>query len=325
MSSEDEIAAKLAAALDTKVRDLARLTGGATRPTWSFEAELNGAWTKLILQLSIERDPLPGERTGALPRVTGANDAAIQQAAAAAGVPVAPLVLVLGEEHGLGAGTVARFVVGETLGRKIVRDPPPNLAATCGTVLARIHAIDPGPLAFLQPFDAARQLAVYRDVFDSYDHPHPVAEYAFRWVAEHLPADARRTVVHGDFRNGNMIVDADGIAAVLDWEIAQLGDPMQDLGWLCVRTWRFGAAPPVGGFGAYDELFTAYEAESGRPVDVDAVRFWEAFGCLKWAVMCMMKGQRVRFGAEQTLEAAAIGRRMDEPLWDFLRCVEAAR
>ncbi|MEQ9641061.1 MAG: phosphotransferase family protein [Alphaproteobacteria bacterium] len=312
----------MSAALNAEVRDLARLTGGATRPTWAFEAELDGGWQKLILQLSVERDPLPGERTGALPRVTGANDAAIQQAAAKAGVPVPPLVLVLGEQHGRGAGTVAHFVAGETLGRRIVRDPPPDLAAACGTALARIHAIDPAPLGFLQPFDAARQLAVYRDVFDSYAHPHPVAEYAFRWVGEHLPADDRRAVVHGDFRNGNMIVDRNGIAAVLDWEIAQLGDPMQDLGWLCVRTWRFGGAGPVGGFGTYDELFAAYEAESGRSVNVERVRFWEAFGCLKWAVMCMMKGQRVRFGAEQTLEAAAIGRRMDEPLWDFLSLVE---
>lgn len=318
------IADRLSSALGAPVRDLARLTGGATRPTWAFEAELDGAWAKLILQLSVERDPLPGERTGALPRVTGGNDAAIQQAAANAGVPVPPIVLVLDETHGLGDGVVARFVPGETLGRRIVRDPPPNLAARCGTVLARIHAIDPSPLGFLQPFDAARQLAVYRDVFNSYEHPHPVAEYAFRWVGEHLPGEGRQTVVHADFRNGNMIVDETGIAAVLDWEIAQLGDPMQDLGWLCVRTWRFGGPKPVGGFGDYDELFAAYEAESGQPVDIERVRFWEAFGCLKWAVMTMMKGQRVRFGAAQTLEAAAIGRRMDEPLWDFMRLTDSA-
>jgi aminoglycoside phosphotransferase (APT) family kinase protein len=320
--SDFDITERLAAALGVPVRDVQRLTGGATRPTWAFEAEMAGGWQRLILQRSVERAPLPGERTAALPRVTGGNDAAIQAAAAAAGVPVPPQVLVLRPEHGLGAGTVARFVPGETLGRRIVRDPPPGLAAQCGTVLARIHGLDPAALPFLHTMTTAQQVAAYRDIFDSYAHPHPLAEYAFRWVAERLPADERLTVVHGDFRNGNMIVDEQGIAAVLDWEIAQVGDPMQDLGWLCVRTWRFGGARPVGGFGSYDELFAAYEAESGRPVDVDRVRFWEAFGCLKWAVMCMMKGQRPRFGAAQTLEAAAIGRRMDEPLWDFLRLVD---
>jgi hypothetical protein len=105
---------------------------------------------------------------------------------------------------------------------------------------------------------------------------------------------------------------------VLDWELAQLGDPMLDLGWLCVKTWRFGGALPVGGFGHRDELFAAYERAGGGPVDPAHVRFWEAFGCIKWAVMCMQKGLGHPPGARGSVEAVAIGRRIEEPLLDFL-------
>ena len=142
-----------------------------------------------------------------------------------------------------------------------------------------------------------------------------------RWVAENLPAAPRSTVVHGDFRNGNLIVGEDGVRCVLDWELAQIGDPMLDLGWLCVKTWRFGGPHPVGGFGDRDDLFSAYERAGGGSVDPAHVRFWEAFGCVKWALMCMHKGLGKLHGARRTVEAVAIGRRIEEPLLDFLELI----
>lgn len=300
-----------------EVRELVRLTGGATKVTWSFDAVVGGDTLPLILQQT------PAERLGARERtapVHGAQDAALLQAAVRAGVPAPRVRFALEPDDGLGEGTVTERVAGETLGRKIVSDARfaavrPQLAAQCGAILAAIHRIDATGLDFLVAQSAREQLAMYRAVVDAHDHPLPALEVGLRWVAENLPAAPRSCVVHGDFRNGNLIVGDDGVRCVLDWELAQIGDPMLDLGWLCVKTWRFGGPLPVGGFGHRDDLFRAYERAGGGPVDPVHVRFWEAFGCVKWAVMCMQKGVGP---GPRTVEAVAIGRRIEEPLLDFL-------
>jgi aminoglycoside phosphotransferase (APT) family kinase protein len=198
------------------------------------------------------------------------------------------------------------------------------MAAQCGSILAAIHSLDAAALPFLVEQGAAAQVAVWRDVFDSFDHPQPAIELGLRWAAAHAPKASRTTVVHGDFRNGNFIVGPEGIRAVLDWEIAHAGDPMEDLGWLCVKTWRFGGSPPVGGFGRREPLFEAYERAGGGGVVPEHVTFWEAFGCVKWSIMCMLKGHSHRRGGERTLEGLAIGRRAEEPIHDFLDLVHGA-
>jgi hypothetical protein len=138
-------------------------------------------------------------------------------------------------------------------------------------------------------------------------------DYAARWLLDHLPTASATTLVHGDFRNGNLMVSAeDGVRAVLDWELAHIGDPMRDLGWLCTRSWRFGGEQPVGGFGAYEDLFAGYESIAGTPLDRQAVRFWEVFGSYWWAVGCLSMAQSWRSGAETSVERPAIGRRSSE-------------
>jgi len=308
-----------------EVRELVRLTGGATKATWSFDAVVGDGTLPLILQQA------SAERVGAAPELAalvagGAQDAALLAAAARAGVPAPRVRIVLSPLDELGEGTVTERVAGETLGRKINTDARllavrPKLAAQCGAILAAIHRIDATGLDFLATQTAAQQLAAYRALADTYDHPLPALELGLRWVAENLPKTSRTCVVHGDFRNGNLIVGEDGIRCVLDWELAQLGDPMLDLGWLCVKAWRFGSTLPVGGFGHRDDLFLAYERAGGGPVDPAHVRFWEAFGCIKWALMCMQKGLGdlgAVPGTRRNVEAVAIGRRIEEPLLDFL-------
>jgi aminoglycoside phosphotransferase (APT) family kinase protein len=313
-----------------EVRELVRLTGGATRATWSFDAVVGDEAMPLILQQSsasstaadsTEPSELPLER--AIRRMLGADEAALLDAARRAKVPVPRVRVVLQPEDGLGEGAVTDRVPGETLGRKISLDAGfaavrPGLAPQCGSILAAIHRIDPGGLEFLAAQSARDQLDTYRRVADALDHPLPAVELGLRWVAENLPEAPRSRVVHGDFRNGNLIVGDGGVRCVLDWELAHIGDPMLDLGWLCVKTWRFGGPLPVGGFGHRDELFRAYERAGGGPVDPARVRFWEAFGCIKWALMCMHRGLGHPRGAPGAIEAVAIGRRIEEPLLDFL-------
>ncbi len=98
------------------------------------------------------------------------------------------------------------------------------------------------------------------------------------------------------------MVGDDGLRAVVDWELAHVGDPMEDLGWLCPRAWRFGAEPPVAGVGAYDDLVTAYEEASGRTVDREALRWWVVFGSLKWGVICIIQSRAHLDGMTRSVE-----------------------
>ncbi|MFI7127077.1 phosphotransferase family protein [Nonomuraea sp. NPDC050153] len=290
----------------------ARLPGGASRETWALDVVAGGERHELVLRLDSPGAAL--EAGGSL-----ASEATLMRAAHAAGVPV-PAIVAAGESY-----ILMTRVAGETIPRKILRDDAyaaarPRLAAQCGQALAAIHRMPPSCLARDAPEEGAEDpLRRWRDVLDLLGEPHPVFELALRRLAADRPTGTRRTVVHGDFRNGNLIVGPDGIRAVLDWELAHLGDPLEDLGWLCVKAWRFGSPLPVGGFGAYDELIGAYEAAAGHPVDRDALRWWETFGVLKWGVICVMQTMRHLRGGARSVELAAIGRRVCENEWDLLR------
>ena len=145
---------------------------------------------------------------------------------------------------------------------------------------------------------------------------------AFKWLDANRPEVGPPVLVHGDFRLGNVIVGDDGLRAVIDWELAHLGDPMEDLGWLCVKAWRFGSSLPVAGVGEYRQLFEAYEAAGGGAVDPDVVRWWEVLGTLKWGVMCIMQANAHVAGLTRSHELAAIGRRVCENEHDLFLALE---
>jgi aminoglycoside phosphotransferase (APT) family kinase protein len=295
-----------------EIRSLRRLTGGASRETWSFEA----SGERLILQR--ERSGSP--RTGAM-----AIEATMLRAAARADVPVPTLLSASGEPGELGAGyLISRFVDGETIARKILRDDEfsaarQRLAADCGRALAAIHSIPTDAVPGLERTD---QVAHYRQVLDDFGDPHPTFEHAFGWLEANRPPTSGDAVVHGDFRLGNLMVGPGGLEAVIDWELAHIGDPMEDLGWLCTRAWRFGSDLPVAGVGPYDQLFDAYAEASGRPVDREVARWWEVLGTLKWGIMCIMQARAHLEGLSRSMELAAIGRRVCENEHDLLLLLE---
>ena len=152
-------------------------------------------------------------------------------------------------------------------------------------------------------------------------------DLAFRWLEERAGTmSAEPTLVHGDFRNGNLMVGPDGVRAVLDWELAHRGDPMEDLGWISVNSWRFGEIDrPVGGFGSREELFAGYEAAGGARVDPERVRFWEVLGTLKWGIMCAGMATSFASGADRSIERGTIGRRASETEIDLLRLLAPRR
>ncbi|MGI8492131.1 MAG: phosphotransferase, partial [Acidimicrobiales bacterium] len=141
---------------------------------------------------------------------------------------------------------------------------------------------------------------------------------AYRWLELHRPAPGVAGVVHGDFRLGNLLVDVSGLRAILDWELAHLGDPYEDLAWPTIRAWRFDRYRPLGSFPETEPWLAAYEAEAGVDVDRDAVRWWQVAGTWTWAVISAMQARRHLLGPTPSLEHAAIGRRVCESEYDLL-------
>jgi aminoglycoside phosphotransferase (APT) family kinase protein len=307
----DELAGQLAAVLGARRIDgLTRLSGGASRETWRFDAD----GRSLILQR---------QRAGDVRDMT--VEAAVLTAAAAHGVPVAELLASGGSDSPLGAVfMIVAAVEGQTIARKILRDDEfatarSVLATQLGSAAAAIHAI---PLSAVPTMPDVDQIRQYRETLDALGHPHPTFEAAFTWLERHRPDPSPPRLVHGDFRLGNVIVGDDGLRAVLDWELAHVGDPMEDLGWLCVRAWRFGSDRPVAGVGERSQLFEAYAAASGTAVDADVVHWWEVLGTVKWGIMCILQANAHLSGVVRSHELAAIGRRVCENEYDTLLALE---
>lgn len=312
---------------EVTIEGLVRVPGGASRETWAFTAQHPGGSERLILR----RDP-PGHVIQSSRR----DEFALLKVAANAGVAVPRVRWCEDDPSVLGsAGFVMDFVEGETLARRLLRDAPyaPARAALpeqLAGALARIHAVDAVVLTFLESpaadvAPAAAELARYEDIYRAITpDPHPALELAFRWLAARVPQPRRRTVVHGDFRIGNVIFGPEGLRAVIDWELSHAGDPMEDVGWLCVRAWRFGADDrPVGGLCDRARFFAAYEQAGGDPIDPAVACWWETFGNLRWAVMCIMQARTHLEGAVRSVELAAIGRRVCEQEIELLDLMEA--
>lgn len=306
-----------------RVGSITRLSGGASQETWAFDALIQGRQEPLILR----RSPGGGARvTESGNSVALETEAVVIEAARASGVAAPRVRYTLKPSDHVGHGYIMDRLQGETIARKILRDIEfdavrPRLARQCGEILAKIHKVDTAPLAHLLPvIDGPTQLRRYRDLYDNYNYPHPVFEFAFKWLEPRMAQAKRQTLVHGDFRHGNLLISPRGVEAALDWELTHIGDPLEDIGWICTNSWRFGVADKVvGGFGDLRDLIAGYEEAGGRKVDIDDARTWIVYGSLKWGVMCMSMYQGFR--ADGSVERAAIGRRSSETEIDLINLI----
>src|SRR6202521_6154993 len=329
----NEMAARLAAFIreqtgtaSVTIANLARMPGGASREIWSFDAAIDKARRALVLR----RDP-GAHRIDTSRR----NEFAVLRAAHEDGLPV-PEVLWLSDDPAvLGAAFfIMERIEGETLARRLLRDDTyadarQAMPAQLASILARIHRIDPvkHKLDFLaRPGENAALTEVLRfqETFGMLAlEPHPAFELAFRYLLARIPQTPRTALVHGDYRIGNVIFGPEGVRSILDWELAHLGDPMEELGWICVRAWRFGAdTKPMGGLGSREQFFKEYEKVSGLSVDPGAVRFWEVFGNLRWGIITISQARTHLDGFVRSVELASLGRRTAETELELLNLIE---
>jgi aminoglycoside phosphotransferase (APT) family kinase protein len=316
----DELAAVVGDDLGAAVsiEGLEPLVGGASRELWSFELVVGDERRPCVLRRDPEGVGDPAGRR---------REWEVLRAAYDGGVPVPePLWFV---ESDKGAGFVMERLEGEAIARRLLREDRyatarERLTGQLAAAAARAHAIPLAKLPSVEPPEgppAEAAIAALEVELDRIGEPHPALELGLRWLRRHLPKPVAPGLVHGDFRTGNFLVHEQGLVAVLDWELCHAGDPAEDLGWLCIRSWRFGADDPAGGFGPRDELLETYAAAGGREITREELRFWEVFGNARWGVICLVQADAHLSGAVHSLERAAIGRRTSEPEWDLLAMV----
>ena len=292
------------------VENLRALTGGASRTTWAFDAVTDER------QALILRTGPPDDVHASMER-----EAAVQQRAAAAGAPVPHILAADNSTAALGNPyLICIAIAGETIVRRIYRTLDDagrdRLLRQCAQALADIHRADPADLGLAE----SDQLSEWRNRMDEMGDTTATFEWAFHWLAANRPSPSPHVLVHGDFRMGNLIVDENGLAAVLDWELVYTGEVYEDLAWFCIRAWRFGSPQSMGagGLGSVESFLSAYEAASGTALDRDVFRWWLTVATLRWGVICRFQAERHLSGQSRSVELAAIGRRVAETEWDVL-------
>ncbi len=297
MLSAKQIAAyleeRIPGAQGLSVSGVARIPGGASRETWSCDAEWTEGGAPVRRGFIIRRDP-----TGSLLETDRQVEFRIYQVMAQAGVPVPPVYWMEEDSRHLERPF---FVMGRMPGQTapgVLAGPSypgsrAEVARQKAEALAAIHRADWRALGvdFLGDAPslegaAAAEIKRWEEIMRREAlEPQPVIEMALRWLKRHQPVAPAITVVHGDFRTGNFLYDSDSnITAVLDWEMVHLGDPMEDLAWLNIRSWRVGTEL-AGGLVSRETFYEMYEAAGGFPVDRNSVFFYEVLGNLKLVVI----------------------------------------
>ncbi len=301
-------AAELEERLGHRVESMHLLAGGASKEAWAVDAGGERLLVRRALGGVIHEATLSLEQ-----------EFQVLEAAAEAGVRVPKPVAYLGELGGREAFAMER-VEGETIGRRIARNPPPGLEMQLAEELAKIHAIPPERLSFLRGGDI---LGRFYDELDSVGDPHPAIEYGLRWLREHRPEPLPDVVTHGDFRVGNVVVSERGLEYLLDWEFAHLSDPREDLAWPIVRAWRFGADERrLGGVGELEPYLSRYAELTGLSVQPDDLDWWEVLGNVKWAIGCLTQCRRHLTGLDRSVEYAVLGRMAAEMEYELLHLID---
>lgn len=314
----------------TEVVNPQRLSGGASREIWGFEVNVEGAESG-VRRFVLRRSPSGmGGTSLSIPA-----EFIVMKAADDQGVRL-PKPYYCGKDADGNDFSILELVDGETLAPRLFREDRyvearEKIPRQLGELLAPIHRIPlspelekvlgKGPAGNPAEFVLDQYERIFRAVaFD----PLPVFELAFRYLRKRLPESREVRVLHGDYRLGNIIFDETGVVSILDWELAHLGDPLEDLAWTMVRAWRFGHDDrDVAGLGPREELIAGYEAAGGEKVDADRLHWWQYFGNLRWGVITLIQAAPYVQGQSKDLEKGVIGRRAAEVEAELLNLMKA--
>ena len=304
--------------LQQKIKQLIPLTGGAS-------ADIN----RIILanddELIVRRTLSQEKSVMAIPKIL---EAKIQKVVKKNGAPVPAIIFEFSEGEEIGEGYVMEAIPGETIPRKILRDKKfasarEKLPFEIGKSLAKIHQTQLDDLKALDQVTFSDSLGKLFQVYLSFNQPQPVFDLAFKWLEAQNLTEYGDVLVHGDFRFGNFIISEENLESIIDWELAHIGNPMEDLGWLCVRSWRFGNVEKrVGGLGDIKDLIAGYESNSDIKIDESQLDIWQLYGSLRWGVICMMQTFAHLSGMVNSVEKAAIGRRVSETEFDLMNMIK---
>jgi aminoglycoside phosphotransferase (APT) family kinase protein len=303
-------AAELEERLGRRIVSLRLLPGGASKEAWAVDTDDEkllvrraGGGVIHAFTLSLE------------------HEFRVVEAAYEAGVKVPRPIAYLGELGGRESFAV-ELVSGETIGRRIVKAPPPGLGVQLAEELAKIHAIPGERVPFLEERDPLESV---RAELDTIDEPHPAIEFGLWWLEQRRPQPLEPVLSHGDFRIGNVFVSDGGLEYLIDWEFAHFCDPRDDLAWPLVRAWRFGADQlRLGGVGEPEPYLARYNELTGRNVTLADLTWWEVLGNAKWAVGTLTQSRRHLRGEERSVELAVLGRIAAEVEYELLDLIEKA-
>ncbi len=293
---------------DAVIVALERMSGGAVQENWALDVKLDGEHRRWVLRTDAKATVRES--------LTRAQEFAVLKIAHAAKV-LAPEPLFLCDDL---AVTGRLFFIMERLpgvaaGHKVTRDSKlvpdgGRLARELAANLARLHQITPAHagLEFLPTMLARDCIAHYRSYLDTLSHPYPALEWGLRWCEINAPQHEDTTFIHRDYRTGNYLVHDGRLAGVLDWEFPAFGNPLEDIGWLCARCWRF-ARPDLaaGGIAGVEDFIAEYERVSGRRVAPGDLKYWQVMAHLRWAIIALQQLERHLSGTERSLELALTG------------------
>ena len=336
-------------AQEVRVVRYERLPGGAIQDNFLLDVDIaGGPWHgehSFVL-----RTDAP---TGVAASLSRAQEFAVLRVAHAAGVIAPEPLLLCRDTEVLGrAFFIMKRLPGVAQGHRLTREPAlvPDgdaLAYALGANLARIHAIRPpwsdavrrasqtasghatagadDDLDAIAPPPANPALATiaeYRSWLDRLDDAYPALEWGLRWCERHAPTTFDITLIHRDYRTGNYLVDEGRLAGVLDWEFAGWGDPLEDIGWLTARCWRFsGSEREAGGIAPIEPLLAGYESVAGRRISRVDLDYWQVMAHLRWAIIALQQAQRHMGGGERSLELALTGRIVHELEYEVLQLI----
>jgi len=298
-------------AIKTEIKSISQLNGGASKYTWeitaSFEGGLLEGTSSLILRSQSDTPLLPSigiECEFRLLKILKSKKIKVpkpihlDRCGLLTGNPAFIMQKIIGSSKFI--GTDSRLNI---LDRK-------RLTRDIGQQLGKLHKLKI-PSDQLQLFKKGGEQSLIDRLYSQLDllpYSLPVIEWALRWLEKNRPVEQNQSLCHGDFRNGNLLVHRKRLTGIIDWEFTHIGNPLEDIGWLCARCWRFGNdKEEAGGIGQLSDFIESYEVTNPQKVNWLELPYWKIVATVRWALIAHRQGLRDSRNRTRKLELALTG------------------